>query len=141
MSDFLKYDTSYQRGFTMTELVVIMVIVGILAAVVLPRFSDNEVFQSLGAADQAKAALRYGQKVAIARRRNVNVTISAAAEPDCGTALTGGNVNCVISDRVTVAPPLPLTVTFDALGRPNAATVLTVGTIAINVAAETGYVH
>lgn len=134
-------DVPSQRGYTMTELITVMVIAGILAAVALPRFFDNDVFQSLGAADQARAALRYGQKVAIAQHRNVSVTISAAANPDCGALLTGGNVSCVIPDSVAVVPALPLTVTFNPLGRPNAAAAITVGTIAVNVEAETGYVR
>lgn len=132
-----------QRGFTLVELVVTMIIVGVLAIAVAPRFIDTNVFQSRGAADQVKAALRYGQKVAIAQHRNVSVTISAAASSDCGAALAAGNVSCVISNSVTVAPALPKTVTFDALGRPvpNAADSVTVGATAITVEAETGYVH
>lgn len=133
----------YQCGFTLVELVMTMIIVGILAIAVAPRFIDINVFQSRGAADQVKAALRYGQKVAIAQHRNVNVTISAAASSGCGAALAAGNVSCVISNSVTVAPALPRTVTFDALGRPvpNAADSVTVGTTTITVEAETGYVH
>lgn len=132
-----------QRGLTLVELVMAMIIVGVLAVAVAPRFSDTNVFQSRGAADQVRAALRYGQKVAIAQHRNVSVTISAAASSNCGVALAAGNVSCVISNNVTVAPALPRTVTFDALGRPvpNAADSVTVGATAITVEAETGYVH
>lgn len=118
-----------------------MVIIGVLALAVAPRFFGNDVFQERGAADQVKAALRYGQKIAIAQRRDVSVQISAAANPDCGTQLAGGNVNCVVSNRVAVAPR---TVTFNALGQPvpNAADSITVGAAyTITIEAETGYVH
>lgn len=132
-----------QRGFTLVELIMTMVIVGILAVFVTPRFFDNNVFQERGAADQMKAALRYGQKVAIAQHKPVAVNITSAGSSDCGTALTGGNVNCVISNSVAVAPPLPKTVTFNALGQPvpNAADSITVGATNITIEAETGYVH
>ncbi len=130
-----------QGGFTLIELIMTMIIVGILAVVVAPRFFARNVFQERGAANQVQASLRYAQKVAIAQRRNVSVTVSSAAVSDCGTALVGGNINCVISNSVTVAPALPLTVTFNALGQPGAAVSVTVGTITINVEAETGYVH
>ena len=131
-----------QVGFTLVELIMTMVIVGILAAVVAPRFFDSNVFQERGAADQIKAALRYGQKVAIAQHGLVNVVITTAASSDCGTQLTGGNISCVISNSVTVAPTNP-TVTFNALGQRVSATgSITVGSApAIIIEAETGYVH
>ena len=125
------------------ELITVLVIVGIVAVAAVPRFFDNDVFQARGTADQVVAALRYGQKVAIAQHRNVSVIISAAASSNCGAALASGNVNCVISNAVAVSPALPVTVTFDALGRrvPNTAVSITVGTMTINIEAETGYVH
>jgi MSHA pilin protein MshC len=133
-----------QCGFTLTELITVIVILGIISAVAVPRFFDVTVFQSRGAADQVRAALRYGQKVAIAQHRNVNVTISSGATSDCGAVLVAGNVNCVISDSVTVPAR---TVTFDRGGRPvpNAADSIVVGTgpnsTTITIAAETGYVR
>lgn len=131
-----------QRGFTLTELVTIIVILGIISAVAAPRFFDINVFQSRGAADQVRAALRYGQKVAIAQHRDVNVNISAGADSDCGVALTAGDVDCVIINSVVVVPALPQTVTFNALGqRVNATAAITVGGSAINIEAETGYVR
>jgi len=132
-----------QPGFTLVELVMAMVIAGIIAVVAVPRFFDSDAFQERGAAEQAKAALRYGQKIAIAQRRNISVQISGGATLDCGIQLAGGNVNCVIPDRVGVTPALPRTVTFNALGQPvpNIADSLTVGTTTIFIEAETGYVH
>ncbi|OGS93489.1 MAG: hypothetical protein A2061_07985 [Gallionellales bacterium GWA2_59_43] len=133
-----------QRGFTLIELIMVMVIVGILAVFAAPKFFEANVFQSRGAADQVKAALRYAQKIAIAQRTTVSVVISSAAVADCSTALVGGNVACVVSNKVAIPGK---TVTFNALGQPvpNAADAIVVGaapndtTIAIE--AETGYVH
>lgn len=132
---------SNQGGFTLVELVMTMVIIGILAVTVIPQLFGTNVFEDRGAADQVKAALRYGQKVAIAQRGPVSVNISAAAVSDCGATLAVGNVNCVISNNVTVAPALPQTVTFDALGQPGAAASFTVGASTITVESDTGYVH
>lgn len=130
-----------QCGFTLVELISIMVIIGIIAVAAMPRFFDNDLFLARGTADQVKAALRYGQKVAIAQHRNVIVNISAAANSSCGAVLTGGDVNCVVSNGVAVTPALPQAVMFNALGRPNAAASMVVGTTTINIEAETGYVH
>ena len=50
-----------QRGFTLIELIMVMVVVGILAVFVAPRFFDANVFKSRGFADQVQATLRYAQ--------------------------------------------------------------------------------
>ncbi len=68
-----------QHGFTLIELIMVMVIVGILAVFVAPRFFDANVFKSRGFADQVQATLRYAQKEAIAQHRNVCVAMTASA--------------------------------------------------------------
>ncbi len=134
---------SIEHGFTLIELIMVLVIAGVLAVVAIPRFFDRSVFQERGAADQVNAALRYGQKVAIAQHRNVVVNLSAGSNSSCGAELTGGAVDCVIPDNVAVAPALPQAFEFNALGRPvpNAAATISVGATVITVEAETGYVH
>jgi MSHA pilin protein MshC len=132
-------------GFTLVELIMTMVIVGVLAAVVAPRFFDNNVFQERGTADQIRAALRYGQKIAVAQRRQITVTIRAAGTTDCGAVLVAGAVDCAVSDRVQIIPALPQIYRFNGLGSLdlNAANLpITVGASnTINVAPETGYVQ
>jgi MSHA pilin protein MshC len=65
-----------QRGFTMIELITVMILVGILAAVAIPRFADRSDFQARGFADETKSLLRYAQKSAIAQHRNVCVALN-----------------------------------------------------------------
>lgn len=129
-----------QSGFTMVELITVIVILGIISVVALPRLFDNNMFESRAAADQVKSALRYGQKVAVARHAPVAVSVSAAAEQDCSPNLQGGTVSCLIKNNVAVDQALPWVVVFDRMGRPAAAASIKVGTTTINVAAETGYV-
>lgn len=142
----------FQRGFTLIELVMTMVIIGILAVFVAPRFFDANIFQSRGFADQVQASLRYAQKVAIAQHRNVCATYTASparlaltvtVTTSCDTAmnLPGSSVNYVDAPSGVAFSMTPASVTFDALGRPNAAATASVDTTPITIEAETGYVH
>ncbi|MEI7456484.1 MAG: type II secretion system protein [Nitrosomonadales bacterium] len=65
------------KGFTLIELVMVMVIVGVLGAVAAPRFFGTNVFQSRGFADQLKATISYAQKAAIAQNHFVCVTFTS----------------------------------------------------------------
>ena len=146
--------TINMRGFTLTELIMVIVIAGILAVVVVPRFYDVQVFQSRGFADQVQASLRYAQKIAIAQRRFVcaaftanSITLTTGATNACGTPLVSltGEASYVINapSGITFAAT-PEAFSFNALGKPSIATQ----TISINgaansitIEAETGYVH
>jgi MSHA pilin protein MshC len=148
-------------GFSLIELIVVIIIVGILAATVAPRFFDSSVFQSRGFADQVQATLRYAQKEAIAQHRNVCVAITAnditltiadlsGAGVACSLNLAlpaGGNsISVPLNSGITlltspVAPPVSFN--FDALGSTATAHAITFSGApnSIVVEAETGYVH
>ena len=132
-----------QRGFTLVELITVMVIVGILAVAVLPRFFTVSDFEDRGSADQVKSLLRFAQKTAIAQHQNISVAISGgAASSNCTTtvAATSPHLTCQVKSAITAGAG---THTFDALGRPspNAQSTVTIGGTAITIELETGYVH
>lgn len=62
-----------QGGFTMVELITVLVVMGILGAVAAQRFFDADGTDKRIFADQAKAMIRYGQKLAIAQNRRIHV--------------------------------------------------------------------
>ena len=64
------------HGFTLVELVVILIVVGILAVAAIPRFFDN-AFSERGFHDGVKAAIQHARKVAVASRRYVCVAVAA----------------------------------------------------------------
>lgn len=143
----------YQCGFTLVELIMTMVIVGIISAVAVPRFFDTNVFQSRGFADQVQASLRYAQKTAIAQHRYVcaafttnSITLTIGATNTCGTNLaspSGGATYSIAAPSGIAFAAIPTGFYFDALGRPSLPQTIAINgaTNSITVEAETGYVH
>ena len=150
--------TKNQHGFTMVELITVVVIIGVLAAVAAPRFFDINTYDNRGFHDQVISTLRYAQKAAISQRRFVCVVIANnavtltydATPPSAGHTVASCPGSPLANPATGVAPvssSTGVTVTaatfnFDALGRPNAPQSITVsGNAPITVEAETGYVH
>lgn len=144
------------RGFTMVELVVTLVIIGLLAAIVMPRFMGSSAFASRGFYDEAHSVVRHAQKTAIAWRNTpvyvcVSSTTVSARTGSCSGALIS---HPVAGDLLTTAPSgvtlTPAEFSFDGGGRPNPNAQLTITFISgipgdpdrhMVVEAETGYVR
>ncbi|MGB6054110.1 MAG: type II secretion system protein, partial [Burkholderiaceae bacterium] len=86
-------------GFTLVELIAVMIIIAVLAVAAIPRFFERQAFDARGFGDATLAMLRYAQKAAIAERRRVCVDFtastvslrvaSAAGAAACDTDLAG----------------------------------------------------
>jgi MSHA pilin protein MshC len=64
---------SLQHGFTLIELIMVIVMLGVLAVFAAPRMFNTGDFTQRGFHDETMSLLRYAQKTAIAQRRTVCV--------------------------------------------------------------------
>lgn len=79
-------------GFTLVELITILVVVGVLAGVAAPRFFQRRGFDAVSYTDQVRALIRYGQKIAIAQSRNVFVRLNGSSVALCYDSGCGAHV-------------------------------------------------
>lgn len=156
---------TWDAGFTLVELVVVIILVSILAVVAIPRLNTH-TFDTVGFYQEALSSVRYAQKEAVAKRRVVCVGLAAnsvnvrfartAGAFICDTELTSPRgvspFTVTASTGVTLSSvPSIATLYFDPLGRPfdalNSAspqrtiTISGDGTKTFVIEPETGYVH
>jgi MSHA pilin protein MshC len=149
----------FSRGFTLVELVVIIILVGILSVVAIPRLIGIGSYDTLGFYDRVASGLRYAQKQAIAKRRNVCATFSATSVTFSFAAAAGTAQPCDTNlvgpggqSPYTLTPQgsgiaftsTPTDFSFDALGRPTVGQSVSItgdGTRTLTVEPETGYVR
>lgn len=146
-------------GFTVIELVLVIVIVAVLGAIAGPRFFDNATFDERAFHDELVASLRYAQKVAVASGCPVQVDITSTSYSLTQQALLAGHcdsadssfpvpvllptgevMNGAARGAITVAPAL--TFIYGPLGGTNLAAnqVLNLGSRVLLIQAESGLV-
>jgi len=141
---------SYRNsGFTIVELIVIIMILGVLSAIVLPKFFNLSDYQERAAYDEVAGAVRYAQKLAVASGCDVRVDLSGNGyalqqhATNCTTGsfatLSGHPVTSNNFSSVTIVSA-PSSFIFDAMGRPSNSVTVTVGSYSFNVITETGSV-
>jgi MSHA pilin protein MshC len=147
------------KGFTLVELIVVIVLLGTLSVLVMPRFLDMTLFKQRGFHDQTVSALRYAQKLAVASGCDVQVTLGGGgyallqrAACDTSSAFTLPVHHPAGSGSFTATAPSGVSVSaasiiFTPLGRavdgarvPSNFVGLDVGGHLFHVIGETGYV-
>ncbi len=155
----------FQGGFTLIELVMVLVMLGVLAVFAAPRVFNRNDFEARGFHDQTLATLRFAQKTAIAQRRTVCVAFTATtvtltrasteASATCGPTpppvpVPGPRGELVLTAPANVAfTAVPAGFSFDGLGQsrpasvPPAVRTLSVVNAGRTITVEevTGYVH
>jgi MSHA pilin protein MshC len=65
-----------RQGFTLVELVIIIVLLGIISSIVVPRLSNASIFSTRANQDKILFFLKTAQKTAIAQRRDIYVSLN-----------------------------------------------------------------
>ncbi len=168
--NYFQKSVSYVSGFTLIELVIVSIILGIMSVVALPRIANN-TFHGRGFHDSVKSVFQHARHVAVASRRfvcvDVNVgdgTISLTRDealPDGKTLITCNSAlallipepNCASTNQICAPRGVFIggtsSLIFDPLGRlvnapysmAPAASITITNQPNITVAPETGYVE
>lgn len=145
-------------GFTLIELIMVIVLLGALSVFVVPRFFQKTSFDSLAFEQELKTAIRFAHKLSIASGCEVQVALTASSyalfypDSSCNPpdAFGANPVNHPLQPG-NYAGTAPSGVSlsgfgnfdFNTLGAPSAAGVITVdpGARLITVQPLTGYVQ
>lgn len=145
---------SRQRGFTLTELILVIVVMGLLAGIAVPRMTNRQSLDEVTVRDTVKGMLYTGRMLAMAQRRDVCFVRNAASlylvyygagpcspiNPAVVESGTGAGYVVEIPPGVVLAGSN--TIRFTARGQlsPNANQAITVGsTTAVTIVGETGF--
>lgn len=144
----------HQRGFTLVELIIVILLVGILAINVGSRFFSNSSFANRNVADELVEAIRYAQHVAMSRGGNIQVVTNATtysieestcSSPPCPipNPNRSGDYTVTIPNNSLLSAA---TISFNGLGQPtpNTNSTITIGNpiaFIITIEGETGYAY
>ena len=139
-------------GFTLVELIVVILIIGILSISIAPRFFGVASYENRKVTDELLSALRYTQQMAMNRGGGIQLVLTAN---NFTVQLSGGgNLRSpdglipYTKDFPNNINPTPDTVRFNALGQPVTVagvplavdTTLTINAAnTITIRANTGY--
>jgi prepilin-type N-terminal cleavage/methylation domain-containing protein len=90
------FKKTVQSGFTLVELIIVIVIVGILAAVAIPKLTDTSKSAYAGVETATVGALKSAWSSAYAVKKGVlpNAVDVAAQMADPSCTATGGKISC-----------------------------------------------
>ena len=135
------------RGFTLVELIIVILIIGILAVAFGSRFVGKSAYADRRAVDEVVEALRYAQHLAMSRGGGIRVVTTSTTytvEQTDSTAIRNpngsGDYSVTLPSGVNISAT---SITYNSLGQPTPTTdsTINVGSFTITIEGETGYAH
>ena len=126
-----KREINHHSGFTLIELVVVILLLGILSVVAMGRMFDGNQFKARGFFDDTVTAVRFAQKLAVSTGCEVRVSLSGSGyaldQPVDIAACTSGVFGDPVDNPANRSNPYqnteiagltvpPATIVFDAQG-------------------------
>lgn len=150
-----------QHGITLIELIAVITIVGILAAVAAPKFIGSDAFDARGAYGTLLSALRLAQNTAIAQRALVYAKLNTSTrvitlcyDASCATGVIDPATKAVYSKTLPSSVTLTVSanpIVFNGLGQETSNTTVTINlqnnvvvtepARIITIEPQTGYVY
>ena len=124
-----------KSGFTLLELIIVIILIGALSAIALPRILENDI-KEVAFYDQVAASVRYAQRLSVNSGCEIQVRLSnspagvslwrrAGANDDCGSGeFTQAVVNPTTGTSYTILAESGITmdaqtIVFNSEGNPN----------------------
>lgn len=144
-----EYSGRKSSGFSLIELITVIILLGVISVVAIPRFYSTDTAAVQSARDQALSAIFTAQQLAMARAGNTTtIELEVAAnslnvtENGAAVVATGGSYPLTLPEGVSVTAGIG-TYSFDKLGRTDASQiVLTRGSTSATLRLEaSGYAY